>query len=713
MRSPSQSRRGGSRRCARTAAGGVQPGARARPRPGQSSSAVLSTPAMPRSASVWGTNPWACGSRWCPCGGAAGRSGRCRRRGRRGPVLEHAARFAPVLAARGGRRREPPGALLRGGGLGLAGELVDAVADRAADPAVAEGHRRERHQGDGAGDHKRRRCRSGGARAAAAAPRLSRRSRAPAHQQEHHQERAAAELPGHALLDRERLGGDREGVLRQRPCARPLAAAVGGSDQPAACAAAAGRSRARRSCRSRRPRARRATGSAGSPRIADAQRRGRRARGRPRSRCGGCRARAGRGSPARPWCRPRSSTGTAGRSGWRSRSRRASPARRARRARRAPRRSRRARCRLMTSGRGARREPRGRDRGREDGQVGERAARLDVGEPGTTAQVTDRAVSAASAANSATLAAPWSGPGRLQSDRGGDDRRRRRSTASTSTIVVRLELAAARRHRRRRRRGRRRGLRQRREERGDGARGVGILDMSGRRAEQRDAAAQRDEQAGQRQQRRARSARAAAAVGRSLLALARSNRPLSPGLTVSPPTSTLGVLRVAVVVAGDRRQLLGCPCCARRLLLGDSAAGRSGPWPGAAAALVGSAGDRAGDDLAAVAVLVAVGRQVVERLLELGVRVVLVEVVVATQSVSALACAAAGSTSRANTPSKNRFRKTRITLRKSSSWWRAREDEGRMERDRHLPHRAAQASNRYGCDGVWLQPRLCPGSCHR
>ena len=30
-------------------------------------------------------------------------------------------------------------------------------------------------------------------------------------------------------------------------------------------------------------------------------------------------------------------------------------------------------------------------------------------------------------------------------------------------------------------------------------------------------------------------------VGRSLLALARSNSPLSPGSTVSPPTSTLGV----------------------------------------------------------------------------------------------------------------------------------------------------------------------------
>ena len=70
-------------------------------------------------------------------------------------VREHAPRLAPVLAARGGGRGEAAGALLGGGGVRLAGQLVDPVLDRPAEAAVAERHRGEGHERHGARHHER------------------------------------------------------------------------------------------------------------------------------------------------------------------------------------------------------------------------------------------------------------------------------------------------------------------------------------------------------------------------------------------------------------------------------------------------------------------------------------------------------------------------------------------------------------------------------
>ena len=142
--------------------------------------------------------------------------------------------------------------------------------------------------------------------------------------------------------------------------------------------------------------------------------------------------------------------------------------------------------------------------------------------------------------------------------------------------------------------------------------------------QRRDAAAQRDQQRRSARAPRARSARASSGMGRSLLALAVSNRPFEPGLTVSSPTLTLGVLALRAVVAGESPPsscVVLRPLWPARRGVERPAAGsrrRSGRPPPRSEPLA----DRAADHLAAVAVLVEVGGQLVERLVQLGVGVV-------------------------------------------------------------------------------------------
>ena len=113
-------------------------------------------------------------------------------------------------------------------------------------------------------------------------------------------------------------------------------------------------------------------------------------------------------------------------------------------------------------------------------------------------------------------------------------------------------------------------------------------------------------------------------VGSSLEALARSNRPFVPGLTGSSPTWTVGASSPEswAGTRGDRLELRGV-LRARGLLtrVGRACAADALAGAAAALALVGAAGDGGADDLLAVAVLGEVGRQVVERLAQVGVRV--------------------------------------------------------------------------------------------
>ena len=209
-----------------------------------------------------------------------------------------------------------------GSRVGLAHELVHAVADRAAQPAVADGHRCEAP-------------RAGPGRP----PRTAATPDAPAHA-------ASAPAPAPARRSRRdpRAGAPRPsaGAAGRSPRPRsPWPRAAGASSRrrpstgprrprrppPRPGASSTGRLRSRsgtsanQSDRGDRRRGERAA-RLGEQDREDAQRPApdRRARGRARCPCGASRARAGRARPARPWCPRRSSTGTARRSGSRARS---------------------------------------------------------------------------------------------------------------------------------------------------------------------------------------------------------------------------------------------------------------------------------------------------------------------------------------------------------------------------------------------------------
>ena len=195
-------------------------------------------------------------------------------------------------------------------------------------------------------------------------------------------------------------------------------------------------------------------------------------------------------------------------------------------------------------------------------------------------------------------------------------------------------------------------------------------------------------------------------TGRSLLALARSYRPSSPGCTLWPPTSTRGGCRSLPV-----REASSCPSLAR---LAFSFAERGVPFGpvsfGTTAALVRAAVDRAGQDLAAVAVLVAVRGEAVERLLQLGVRVAVVQVVV-LRAVGQRAGVRGGrqqqqrESAQQEELSYDSNHSAKIPPRGGGEGGR-----GGWELDRHLPRRAAQASNHYGAARrVACQPEVLPG----
>ena len=201
-------------------------------------------------------------------------------------------------------------------------------------------------------------------------------------------------------------------------------------------------------------------------------------------------------------------------------------------------------------------------------------------------------------------------------------------------------------------------------------------------------------------------------TGRSLLALARSYRPSDAGLERSrrrrrrsaPP-------RDAARVARDGSQLLVVRGAAG-LLVGRQRPAVLAGRARAPAALVGAAVDGAGDDLAAEAVLVAVGRQVVQRVLQLDVRVVLVEVVVAGAVGHRV-----GLRHGRQRQQRERAQQKQVSydsghgadfLLEAAGGVGGRSADGKA--NQHLPSRAAQASNHYG--GAWrvvFQPSVVPG----
>ena len=116
-------------------------------------------------------------------------------------------------------------------------------------------------------------------------------------------------------------------------------------------------------------------------------------------------------------------------------------------------------------------------------------------------------------------------------------------------------------------------------------------------------------------------------TGTSLLALARSNRPSEPGSTSSPSRLTLGAeSSPSLVIASS--SALSCALASCSAGLTPPLLRRGGAAARAVLPLVGSARDGRPDQLAAVGVLVDVARNVVERPLELLVRVGLVELAV-------------------------------------------------------------------------------------
>src|SRR5215207_6508240 len=243
---------------------------------------------------------------------------------------------------------------------------------------------------------------------------------------------------------------------------------------------------------------------------------------------------------------------------------------------------------------------------------------------GTTAHVTDSAVRTASAQNSATLIAPCTGPGRLHATAAAMTAPQTK-TPRISTIVVRLSSLppAAPKATPARAPPRITSAARRAWERSTRCRDLGYQRHA---REQRDAAAQGDEQAGHCQQRQG-DQRCEQRRGQVVAGAGQVEQAVVAGLDGLAADLDARRLRTAVV-ACDLRERFGVLLAVRLFLRGERLAART-RRAGAVVALVGSARDGAGEDLAAIAVLVAVGRQVVERLLELGVRVVAVEVVVA------------------------------------------------------------------------------------
>ena len=301
-----------------------------------------------------------------------------------------------------------------------------------ADAAVAEGDR-----GEPGERHEARHRHGGDADAAAHArgrhpPRGAGLDRGAHQDQEHeHQEDEAAEVAGHALLRGQWLEGLREGVLRERPC--------GHRRPPRRGASSTGRLRRRSGTRTNQASAPTSGRRGGAARLGEQDREDARAhRGigeharRWGCRRGASRATAGSAPPWRPRSRRRSSSRTADRAGSRSRSRparRATPARRAR----SPRaRSPRSGAPRATGARRAAPAAPG-DRGGEDGQVGERAAGLDVASArarSTTAR--RRAVSRASSANRSSVVTPWIAP----------ERPHRKAAATTAALTTTMAISA-------------------------------------------------------------------------------------------------------------------------------------------------------------------------------------------------------------------------------------------------------------------------------
>ena len=181
----------------------------------------------------------------------------------RGPVLEHPARLAPVLAARGGRRRSARPAPSRSGAV-----LVSLVSSSTRSPIVPLSHRGEARPAGRRTRPRRRRCPSGGR-----AQRREAAAQAGVHGDAGHRAGPATistssrpNSPATLSFTAQRLGGSR----RRRPSTAPRpprapAPSDGQQDHGQRCAAAAARSRARRRRRPPPPPARRATASAGSP----------------------------------------------------------------------------------------------------------------------------------------------------------------------------------------------------------------------------------------------------------------------------------------------------------------------------------------------------------------------------------------------------------------------------------------------------------------
>src|SRR5215208_1003650 len=227
--------------------------------------------------------------------------------------------------------------------------------------------------------------------------------------------------------------------------------------------------------------------------------------------------------------------------------------------------------------------------------------------------MTERAVRAARAANSPTATAPCTGPGRLQTTAAATTAPPT-STATTSTIVVRVSslppaapkatpakaapriTSAARGAWERSTRGR-------------------DLGQERHSAEQWDATAQRDEHAGHREQAEG-DQRHQQRCGQVVARAGQVEQAVGVGLDGLVTDLHTGRARAAVGVTGDRSQRLGV-LAALGLLLGRQWLPVRARVAGTPAALVGPALDGSGEDLAAVAVLVAVRGQAVERLLEL------------------------------------------------------------------------------------------------
>ena len=196
---------------------------------------------MPRSASVCGIQPcaWRRDRRVRAVAQprdreAAGADARER------PVVEHAAGLAPVLPARGRGARTTRPAPSLGRDVRLAGQLVDAVADRRASLKATEVNATS---GTSAGHDHAPRCRSGGASRRTAARGLARRSRPrpTSSSSTTISSTSSPNSPATLSFARQRLEALRERVLRQRPGADGAGRRRAAAAAPAGCAAAAAR----------------------------------------------------------------------------------------------------------------------------------------------------------------------------------------------------------------------------------------------------------------------------------------------------------------------------------------------------------------------------------------------------------------------------------------------------------------------------------------